>query len=333
METMRHTDLQRRRLCIAVGGAIAGGPGAARAEAERFPVRALRIVVPYSVGLGPDIVARTVGDWLAQHWGRPVVIDNRPGAAGIIAFSELRRTAPDGHTLFIADTGTLAVNPLIYRALPYDPARDVAPISLLFRATFLLLVSGRSRFGSVAELLAAARREPGRVTYASLGNGHPSQVAVETLANAADVRLMHVGFKEAGALFSAVANNEVDFTTFSYNSTAGLIRAGRIRALAVAARQRLKEAPDIPTLVEVGGPPVELRPWAGLVTVAGTPVALLQTIQGAVAEALAAATVRSRIEGAGFEVTPSTPREMTALVQADTALYTTLVRQGRVRQD
>jgi tripartite-type tricarboxylate transporter receptor subunit TctC len=320
----------RRRLLAAIGATTVAP---ARAGGEKFPSRPLRIVVPYSVGLGPDVVARAVGHWLADRWGQPVAIDNKPGAAGIVAFAEVRRVAPDGYTLFVADTGTMAVNPLIYRNLPYDPARDLLPISLLFRATFIVLVAGRSRFDAMPDLLAAARREPERVSYASLGNGHPSQVAVETLARAADVRLLHVPFKDAGALFAAVANGDVDFTTFSFNSTAGLIKAGRLKPLAVAARNRLPEAPEIPTLAEAGGPAVELRPWAGLVGVAGTPEPAIDTIQHGVGAALAAPEVRVRIEGAGFQVVASTPREMAALVEADAALYAALVREGRVRRE
>ena len=240
-------------------------------RASGFPRRPVRIVVPYSVGIGPDVVARSVAEVLAQQWGQTVWVDNKPGASGIVAFGEVRRTPPDGHTLFLADTATLAVNPLLHATLPYDPVRDLVPLSLMFRATFLIWVGGRSRFQSVGELLAAARRAPDSVSYGTLGNGHASHVAIESFARAADVRMLHVPFKDAGTLFAAVAAGDVDFTAFGMNSVAGLMAAGRLRPLAVAASRRLPGHPDIPTLREAGGPPVDMHPWAALVAVAGTP--------------------------------------------------------------
>jgi tripartite-type tricarboxylate transporter receptor subunit TctC len=317
---------------LGAGGALALFGGTVRGQGK-FPSRPVRIVVPYSVGIGPDVVARAVADWLAARWGQPVVVENKPGASGIVAFAEVRQVAADGHTLFLGDTGTLAVNPLIHRSLPYDPQRDLLPITLLFRATFLLLAGGGSRFKSVGELVAAARVEPGRVSYASLGNGHPSQVAVETLGQAGGVQFLHVPFKDAGTLFTSVANADVDFTAFGYNSAAGLLRAGKLRALAVAGPTRIGEARDIPTIVEAGGPAVQMRPWAALMAVANTPEPVYAVLRRDVVAALNAPEVRARIEAAGFEPAPTTPAELRALIAADAALYETLVRDGRLRRE
>ena len=313
----------------AVLAALAAAPwGLARAGA--FPSRAVRLVVPYSVGVGPDVVARSVAERLERRWSQPVIVDNKPGASGIVAFADLRRTPPDGHTLYLADTATLAVNPLLHDNLPYDVQRDLVPLTLLFRATFVLLVGGTSRHRSVAELLAAARAKPGAVSYASLGHGHASQVAIETFARAADVRPMHVPFKDAGALFTAVASGDVDFTAFSVNTTAGLLASGRLRALAVAAKQRLITHPEMPTLAEAGGPPVEMHPWAALVARSGTPPPLLDQLQRDVVAALGSTDVVSRAELAGFEVTPSTPQALRERIEADRALVAPLVAEGRV---
>jgi len=297
---------------------------------SRYPERTVRIVVPYAVGVGPDVVARSVAENLARHWRQAVIIDNKPGASGIVAFGDVRRTAPDGYTLYLADTATMAVNPLIHPSLPYDPARDLVPLTLLFRATFVILVGGRSRFDSLAQLLAAARREPGRVSYASLGNGHASQVAIESMAHAVGVQMLHVPFKDAGALFTAVAAGDVDFTAFSMNTVSGLLAGGRLRPLAVAARTRLKDHPQLPTLSEAGGPDLEMRPWAGLVALAGTPPELLAQLQRDIVAAIDADEVRARIEVLGFELTPSTPQQMRDRIDADLALYAPLVRAGRV---
>ena len=319
----------RRALLAAAVGALPGWP-AWGARASGFPERAVRLVVPYSVGVGPDVVARSVAERLAQQWGRPVLVDNKPGASGIVAFGEVRRTTADGHTLFLADTATLAVNPLLHASLPYDPERDLVPLTLLFRATFLLWVGGANRFRGVAELLDAARRTPGSVSYATLGNGHASHVAIETFARAAGVRMLHVPFKDAGTLLSAVAAGDVDFTTIGMNTVAGLMASGRLRPLAVAAKARLASHPDIPTLVEAGGPPVEMHPWAALVVVSGTPAPVVEQLQNDIVAALGTAEVRSRAEQAGFEITPSTPGAVRERIQADIALYAPLVSEGRI---
>jgi tripartite-type tricarboxylate transporter receptor subunit TctC len=319
-----------RRAWLAAVSANLVGWSAVSARAASFPERPVRIVVPYSVGIGPDVVARSVAERLARQWSQPVIVDNKPGASGIVAFSEVRRTAADGHTLFLADTATMAVNPLLHAALPYDPVRDLVPLTLLFRATFLLWVGGASRYRTMADLLAAARSAPGSVSYATLGNGHASHVAIETLARAADLRMLHVPFKETGSLLSAVAAGEVDLTAIGMNTVAGLMASGRLRPLAVAAKSRLASHPDIPTLAEAGGPRVEMHPWAALVGVAGTPAAIVEQLQRDIVAALGAAEVRERAQQAGFEITPSTANGLRERIEADVALYVPLVNEGRI---
>ncbi len=218
------------------------------------------------------------------------------------------------------------------RRLPYDPQHDLVPLTLLFRATFLLWVGAANRHRSVAELLAAARRAPGSVSYATLGNGHASHVAIETLARAADVQMLHVPFKDAGALLAAVVAGDVDFTAFGINTVAGLFASGRLRPLAVASRARLARHPQIPTLLEVGGPAVEMHPWAALVAVAGTPPPVLAQLQRDIAAVLASSAVLAQAEQAGFEITPSTPQALRERMRADMALYAPLVSEGRIAQ-
>lgn len=313
--------------------AVAPAALAVRAQSgAAFPTRSVRIVVPYSVGIGPDVVARAVGEHLAGVWGQPVVIENRPGASGIVAFAEIRTTPPDGYTLFVGDTGSLAVNPLIYASLPYDANRDIIPITKLFHATLCIQVGGASRFRTFAELLAEARRSPGRVSYATLGNGHPMHVAVESLARAAGVAFLHVPFREGGSLMTAIVNSDVDFTPLTMYTVAGLAKSGKVRALAVCKATRLPDYPQLPTLVEAGGPPIEMRPWAALVAVNGTPAPVTAQLQRDTVETLRAPDVRARIEGAGFEIAPGTPQELRAQIAADIVEYGLLVREGRVQR-
>jgi len=319
----------QRRQALAAAAAWSLAPRALRA-AERFPQRPVRLVVPYSVGVGPDVVARSVAAHLSRRWEQPVWVDNRPGASGIVAFADVRRTAPDGHTLFLGDTATLAVNPLLHASLPYDPQRDLVPLSLLFRATFLIWTGGDNRHTTLAQQLETARHEPGRVSYATLGNGHASHVAMESFARAADLRMLHVPFKDVGALMTAVVSGDVDITAFSLNTMAGLYAQGKLRPLAVAARQRLAALPAVPTLPEAGGPAVEMHPWAALLAVAGTPAPVLAQLEQDIAAALAAPEVRQPTEQAGFELTPSTPQALRERMLADAALYAPLVAEGRI---
>lgn len=319
-----------RRGTLALLGALAAGWPAAGRAAPAFPERPVRIVVPYSVGVGPDVVARALAQALQQRWGRMVLVDNKPGASGIVAFGELRRTAPDGHTLFLADTATLAVNPLLHATLPYDPDRDLVPLTLLFRATFVLWTGSAGRFRTLSELTAAARRAPDAVRYASLGNGHASHVAVEQFARAAGVRMLHVPFKEAGALLNALVAGDVDLTAFGVNTVAGLLAAGKVRGLAVAARTALPGHPDIPTIVAAGGPPVEMHPWAALVAPARTPAAVVEKLQFDILAALSSVDVRGRTEQAGFEVTPSSPQALRDRIRIDAAAVAPLLAEGRI---
>jgi tripartite-type tricarboxylate transporter receptor subunit TctC len=320
----------RRTVLAALAGTLPVWP-ALRAHAQGdFPSRPVRLVVPYSVGIGPDVVARSVAEQLRLQWGQPVVVDNKPGASGIVAFGDLRRTPADGYTLYLADAATLAINPLLHSTLPYDPVRDLEPLTLLFRATFVLWVGGASRFQSLADFQDAARRNPGSLSYASLGNGHPSQLAVESYAHAAGLKLVHVPFREGGALMAAVASGEVDLTTFSVNTMAGLMAAGRMRPLAVAARERLTAYPAIPTLPEAGGPAVEMHPWAALMTRSGAPAPVLSTLQLGLAQALASPAVRSRAEAAGFDITPSAAQAVRERMAAETAAVAPLIAAGRV---
>lgn len=331
----------RRRAVVRLGafaGACASGAAiislragrAVAADPARFPTRPVRIIVPYSVGVGPDVVARSLAESLERRWQQSVIIENKPGGSGIIAFGDVRRTPPDGHTLLLADTATLAVNPLLHSSLPYDVRRDLVPLTELFRATFVLWTGGKGRFATLAAMLEAARATPGSVSYASLGNGHASHVAIEAFARDAGLRLLHVPFRDAGSLTSTLAGGDVDFTAFGYNTVAGLAATGRLRALAVAARRRLADHPEIPTVAEAGGPPTEMHPWAGLVTVAGTPAPLVQRLHDDLVDAMGSDEVLARARTAGFEITPSSPQALLARIAEDAARYAPLVDEGRI---
>jgi tripartite-type tricarboxylate transporter receptor subunit TctC len=329
MTTRRHLLLSTVALPMLSTRSMAQGA----AQALAFPDRAVTFVVPYSVGIGPDVVSRAVAAQLQGRWQQPVLVENRPGASGIVAFGRLRRTPADGHTLYLADSATLAINPLLHTTLPYDPDTDLQPLTLLFQATFMLFTSAAAgRFPTLQAMLDAARATPGAVRYAALGNGHPSQLAVEAMAQALGLRMEPVHFRDAGTLMSTLASGAVDFTAISMNTVAGLVAAGRLRPLAVGAARRLPAHPEIPTLAEAGGPAMTMHPWAALAVRQGTPAPLLAALERDLAWALDTPDVRQVALQAGFDITPSSPQAVRARAAADVALYAPLLRDGRVER-
>lgn len=297
---------------------------------EAFPSRPVRVVVPFSVGLGPDVVMRVLADHLAHRWNRPVLIDNRPGASGIVALIEARGAPRDGHTLVLGEAGSLAVLPVLRRPVGYDPLRDFEPLTTVFRATFALLVGAQANFPDLAALISQARQAPGRISYGSLGNGHVSQVAVERLAEQIGTTFHHVPFRDGAQLMTSVAQGDVDFTAISMHSAAGFVKGGRLRALAVAGARRLKDWPALATLPEAGGPALEMTPWAALMLPAGAPPGVAQTLRTALLDALGDPAVRAKVESMGFEVLPGTPAQLVELIRAETDLAHRLIRLGRL---
>ncbi len=313
-----------------VAGVLFGLLVATAAAAQPFPAKTVRIVVPYSVGLGPDVVMRAVADSLSRTWQQPVIIENRPGASGIVALSEVKKAAADGYTLFLGDAGSLAVAPYLHKSLPYDPVRDFAPITTIFRATFLLWTRADHRFVTLGDMIREAKARPRTVTYASFGAGHVSELLMESFAQQAGVELVAVRFKDGGQMIGAAVTGDIDVLPLSLNSVAGMYKGGKLRPLAVGSRVRLPDLPHTPTIAEAGGPAMAMTPWAALLGVAGTPAPVLEAIQRDVAAALGSSEVRSRVESLGFELLGSPPQELARLMRAESELYGALIRAGRI---
>lgn len=321
------------RAALAALLALAPAARAAPAAPTDFPRHAVRILVPFSAGLGPDSVMRTVADHLSRQWGRPVVIDNRPGASGLIAMAEARRSPADGHTLLLAEAGAMSVAPYITPNSPVDPRRDLLPLTTIFRARFVLVTGASSPYHTLAELVSRAKAAPGTVSYASFGNGHASQIAVEDFAARQGLALMHVPYRDGGQLLGDVARGEVGFTALSAHTVGGLLKEGRLRALAVGMRERLKDLPGVPTIAQAGGPDIEMAPWAAVFAPAGTPAPVLERLSHDFRAALAHPDVRARIESMGFDVLGSTPAQLGELVERETTQNAALIRSGRIRAD
>jgi tripartite-type tricarboxylate transporter receptor subunit TctC len=298
------------------------------AAAQSFPMRTVRIVSPYPTGAGPDTVARLLAEKIAKSWGQQVIVEARPGGNGFIAIDAVKKATPDGHDVVMLDSGHVAVNPTLFKRLPYDVDRDFAPAALIYRTDFLVAVAADGPYKTVGDLIAAAKRSPGRISYATPFVGSPSHLGSALLEMRTGTQMLHVPFKETSQMVAAVASGEVSWTLSTLATTGPLVRAGKVKLIAIAARSRLPSQPEIPTVLESGGPAdYEVNAWVALLAPKATPPGNIAAINREVNRALGEADIRERLATFGFTPLPSSPRELGELIRADTQKYGELVRQ------
>jgi tripartite-type tricarboxylate transporter receptor subunit TctC len=294
--------IKRRHLLgqLAATPLLAGLP----ALAQGYPDKPLKIIVPLPPGSPPDVLARLVADGVSRSWKQPVVVENRPGATGMIGMQALARSAPDGYTvgvLFLTHT----VLPELIGPLPYNTATDLAPIANLVWLYNVLVVPADSPIQSVQDLVRQARSQPGAVNYGSGGNGSPAHLVAESFCQAAGVKMTHVPFKGPAEAVSGLLGNQVNAMFATVPAAAGLARGGKLRALAVTSPQRLAALPNVPTLAEAGVSGVELKEWEGLVAPAGTPKAIIDKWNQELFQVLASSEVRAKLADLGMTVVPN----------------------------
>lgn len=294
--------IKRRQLLthLAASPLMAGLP----AMAQTFPDKPLKIIVPLPAGSPPDVLARLVADGVSRSWKQPVVVDNRPGATGMIGMQAIARSAPDGYTvgvLFLTHT----VLPELIGPLPYNTATDLAPIANLVWLYNVLVVPSDSPIQNVQDLVRQAHAKPNMLNYGSGGNGSPAHLVAESFCQAAGVKIMHVPFKGPGDAVTALMGNQIQAMFATVPNAAGLVRGGKLRAIAVTSPQRLAALPSVPTLAEAGISGVELKEWEGLVAPAGTPSAILDKWNHDAAQVLASPEVRAKLSDLGMSVVPS----------------------------
>ena len=300
-------------------------------DGETWPRRAIRLVVPQAPGGTADVVARMLGDRLESALGVPVIVDNRPGANGVIGTEFARRAAPDGYTLLLASTATHAMAPNTSLAATFDPLADFVPITNLAWQTKVVLVSTALPVASVSELVDYARQRPGVLNYASTGFGSSSHLDTELLASATGIALHHVPYRGSGQTVAAISTDEVQVLIASLTAAQGTIGSGRARPLAVLSARRSTLVPDVPTIAEAGIPSLDVRTWLGLVAPAGTPGAIVDELDRLVGRMLAAPAVRSWFDVQGLEPASGTPSSFEALIRADVAKWGDVARRLRVR--
>lgn len=324
--------LRRRLLGAAALGLTAGALPAAHAQA--FPARPVRVVLPFSAGSGPDAVMRQVGEKVARAWGQPITVDNKPGANGWLSAGEVKRTAPDGYNLLMVDIATVSLQPHLYKQMPFDPMKDFEPVAPLYTTNFFVVVGANSPFKTFADVLAAARANPGQLTYGSWGIGSVSHVGSAMVENTTGTQMRHIPFKEIPQLYTAVANGEVDWAFGSVASTLGLYRSKKVRLIGYAGPRRLAGFTDVPTVSETAGMGnFELRTWVALYGPRGLPRPVVDRIHAAVVAAQGEADVKERFATVGFEGWSASPAEMARNAEADSAQFAETVRRSRIAVD
>lgn len=305
---------------LAAGLAVLAGTAAA----QSFPSKLIRIISPYTTGLPPDTVARLLADKLARAWGHPVVVEPRPGANGFIALEAAKRAIADGHELVMADNGHIAINPALFKKLPYDVEQDFTPVALIYRTDFFVAVSTDGPYRKLADLIAAAKTNPGRIAYSTPFIGSPHHLGGALLEMLTGTKMLHVPFK--GQWIEAIARGDVDW---GFAPASGpLVRAGKVKLIAIAAKSRLPMLADIPTVAESGGPAdYEVSAWVGLLAPKATAAETVSAISRAVSAALGEVDFRDRLAIYGFTPLPSSPREFGELIRADSLKYGELVRK------
>jgi len=301
---------------------------------SNYPERTVRAVMPYGAGSGPDAVMRHVGEFLSQDWGQSVVVDNKPGANGWLSIGEVKRAKPDGHTLLALDGSYLALQPHLYRELPFDPVKDFDPVAGLYTTGFFIVVKDDSPWQSVADIIAAAKAYPGAVRYGTWGIGSVAHLGAAQLEAAADIQMLHVPFKQLSQLYVAVANGDIDWAFGSAATVDPLYRAGKVRLLAYAQAQRLATHADVPTVAESGGPAdLVVGIWVALFAPKGTALASIERIQTGVAATQEQADMLQRLTAYGFQPWRAGPADLASTLASDTAHYATVVQRARISLD
>ena len=298
---------------------------ASTVAAQAYPSKPIRLVVAFAPGGAPDAFARIIGQKLSEQMGQPVIVDNRPGATGNIGAELVAKAQADGYTLFNA-TLSLAISPAFYRKLPFDPVTSFAPVTMLASVPLVLVAHPSLPAKTVKDLIAYARSNPGKLNYASVGAGSPQHVSAELLQNVAGVKLVHVPYKSGGAMSTAVLQGEAQLGLPAIAPALPHVKAGRLRAFAVTAVKRAPAMPDTPTFAEAGLPGIEADNWNAILAPAGTPAAVVQKLNAEIAKAASAPDVAEQFIRQGAEVNLSTPSAFAAVMKAEVAKWTKVVR-------
>ncbi len=303
---------------------------AATAFAQGYPNKPIRLIVPVAAGGGTDFTARLIGQKLTDAWGQPVIIDNRPGAAGNLGVEIAARSAPDGHTLVMPIT-SFPINPSLYRKLPFDTVKDFAPVTLVALAPLLLVVNPSLQATSVKELVALAKSRPGELNFANSGSGTTAHLAGELFKRMAGIDIVSIPYKGGGPAVIALLGGQVQIYFSTIPAALAQVKAGKLRALAVTSRERVPQLPDMPTVADAALPGFEVVGWFGLFAPAGTPKAVIALLNGEVVKVLAMPDVRERFAAQGLIPGGGTPEALASFLKSEMAKWGKLIREAGIR--
>jgi tripartite-type tricarboxylate transporter receptor subunit TctC len=303
------------------------------AMAQGYPTKPVTIVVPFAPGGGTDIGTRIVAQKLSQLWGQPVVVDNKGGAGGNVGLELVSRAKPDGYTLLTGNVGTQSINPTLYKKLNYNPDTSFVPIGQFAELPFVLVVPVTLPANNAKELVALAKTQPGKLTYASSGTGGSPHLSAETFAISTGTQLLHVPYKGGGAAMTDLISGQVDMLFVSVLETSAHIKSGRLKALAITSSQRVPALPDVPTLQESGITGAESGSWLGLLAPAGTPPDIIDKISRSLQQVLAMPDVQQQLQGQGAVARGGTPAAFAALIAADRKKYARIIVDNQLTAD
>ena len=307
--------------------------GAFAAEHTRgYPVRPIRLIIPFPPGGGNDTMARAIGTKLTETWGQQVIFDNRPGANGLVACEIAARAAPDGYTLLMANVGSHAINPALYAKIPYDPVKDFTPVSLLGTTSNVLVVAPSTPAASVSELVALAKAKPRQLTYGSNGIGSSQHLAGVMFGISFGIELVHVPYKGTGPVLTDLLGGQIAFSFSNALAVTQYIKANRLRALAVTSLRRSPSLPNVPALAE-SVPGFEALSWWGIAAPARTPAAIVKTLNDEIVRNLASPAMKEQLERQGVEARGTTPKEFADFIQSEAAKWSKVVKASGARAE
>jgi tripartite-type tricarboxylate transporter receptor subunit TctC len=329
---IRHfSSISKTPLLAALFAATVTTVAFAQSSSDHYPSQLIRLVVPFAAGGTADALARIVGDNLSQRWGSPVIVENKPGAQGNIGMAAVAKSPPDGYTLALVPVGNAAVNPSLFKDLPYNPIKDFAPISQLAVVENVLVVNGNSNIKTLDQLIALGKSKVGNITYSTPGAGSQAHLAAELLAHATGIELTHVPYRGLAPALTDVLNGEITMTFAQLSNAKPFIENGRLRALGVASRERSAALPDVPTIAEAGKlPGFEAVSWYALMAPAHTPDAVVRKLYGEVASIMRLPGVGTALEAQGAKPVGGTPEQLAAVIADDTARWSKLIREAHI---
>ncbi len=326
--------ISRRSLTLAAVMATSGlAAGTALAQDASWPNKPIRLVVTFPAGGSSDIAARIVAPKLAERLGQPVVVDNKPGAGGGVGLDLVAKAPADGYTVVLASAGGLTANPSLYKSLPYQPAKDFTPITVFGTSPFVLVANAQLPAASVKDVVALAKKDPGKLTYASGGNGTAMHLSGELLKSMTRTDITHVPYKGSAPAILAVMSGETSLAIADIATVQPHVKSGRIKVLGVLSKSRSSLTPDTPTLAETGVPSYESNGWFGILVPAGTPSAIVTRLNTELVAVLRAADTRERFASAGLEPLATSSDELAQLMKTETVKWAKVIKESGASVD